>query len=76
MLTVYFEDHGQDFLEWDIEDGKVVGCRPFQEWLWKGTLVHNTSIQPGDFLEISDKDGIRRTVNYAVEKVVELVAKQ
>jgi len=76
MLTVYFEDHGQDFLEWDIEDGKVVGCRPFQGWLWKGKQVHNTSIQPGDFLVISGKDGVRLTMKYAVEKVVELAAKQ
>jgi len=21
MITVHFEDHGQDFLEWDIQDG-------------------------------------------------------
>jgi hypothetical protein len=75
MLTVYFEDHGQDFLEWDIEDGKVVGCRPFQGWLWEGRRVYNTSIQPGDFLNISCKDGRRLTINYAVEKVIELVAK-
>jgi len=28
MITVYLEDHGQDFLEWDIEKGTVVACRP------------------------------------------------
>lgn len=70
MITVYFEDHGQDFLEWDIEEGVVVGCRPYQEWLWKGTKVHNTSIRPGDILEVSGSDGRRRTLNYAVVKVV------
>ena len=30
MIRVTFEDQGQDFLEWDIEDGVVVDCRPFQ----------------------------------------------
>ncbi len=41
MITVIFKDEGQDFLEWDIDKGKVVACRPFQEWLWLGTLVHS-----------------------------------
>lgn len=42
MKTIVFEDHGQDFLEWDI-DGKgiVVGCRPFQGSIWCGIRVLN-----------------------------------
>ncbi len=71
MQTVYFVDGGQDFLEWDIEDGKVVACRPFQEWLWKGTQVHNADIQPGDILEITTPRGDRTTLNYPVERVGE-----
>lgn len=69
MLTIVLEDHGQDFLEWDIKDGTVVGCRPFQGWLWNGTKVHNTNIQPGDMLVITTK-GNRLTLNYPVERVV------
>ncbi len=71
MRTVFLEDHGQDFLEWDIEDGVVVDCRPFQGWLWKGTKVHNTDIKPGDILKITTTDGLERTLNYPVEKVME-----
>jgi hypothetical protein len=70
MITVTFEDHGQDFLEWDIEDGVVVDCRPFQSWLWNGTKVHNTDIHPGDILEITDQRGEERTLKYPVERVV------
>jgi len=71
MLTVYLEDHGQDFLEWDIEDGEVVGCRPFQDWVWNGTKVHNADIRPGDILEIGGRLGERTTLRYPVEKVEE-----
>ncbi len=71
MITVYFEDHGQDFLEWDIEDGVVVACRPFQGWLWNGTKVLNTEIRQGDILEIIPPSGGRTTLNYPVEKVEE-----
>lgn len=71
MLTIVLEDHGQDFLEWDFEGGIVVACRPFQGWLWNGTKVHNTNIQPGDMLNITTKGGNRLTLNYPVERVVE-----
>lgn len=69
MQTVYFEDHGQDFLEWDIEDGVVADCRPYQGWIWNGTKVNNTDIQVGDILQITTLDGVERTLKYPVEKV-------
>lgn len=37
--TITFQDQGQDFLEWDIKDRKVVACRPFQADLWLGSEV-------------------------------------
>jgi len=74
MITVFFEDDGQDFLEWDINDkGEVVGCRPLQGDIWIGTKVQNKDIQPGDHLDITTTDGINRHVIHAVEKVQELV---
>lgn len=71
MITVVFEDQGQDFLEWDIKDGTVVDCRPFQEWLWNGTKVHNTKILPGVILDITPREGGRMRLIHPVEKVVE-----
>jgi len=73
VITVHFEDHGQDFLEWDIKDGVVVDCRPFQGWIWNGTKVHNTDIQAGDILQITTPDGMERTLKYPVEEVEEKV---
>lgn len=74
MLTVHLEDHGQDFLEWDIKDGVVVDCRPFQGWLWNGTKVHSTDIQPGLLLDITLTSGGRTRLRYPVEKVVDKVS--
>lgn len=76
MQIIFLEDQGQDFLEWDIEDGIVVGCRPFQSWLWNGTKVHNATIQPGDILEITPPSSERTTLNYPVERVLEHVHQQ
>ena len=70
VITVYLKDRGQDFLEWDIKDGVVVDCRPFQGYFWNGTQVHNTDIKPGDILEITPVVGGRTTLNYPVERVV------
>ena len=37
-----FEDHGQDFLRWELDaKGKVIGCEPFQGSIWKGKQVMN-----------------------------------
>lgn len=74
MITVFLKDDGQDFLEWDInEKGEVVDCRPFQGNIWIGTKVHNKNIRPGDRLDITTKDGIRRRLIHPIEKVQELV---
>ncbi|MDO9334186.1 MAG: hypothetical protein Q7T57_06675 [Dehalococcoidales bacterium] len=68
--TVELEDHGQDFLEWDLKDGVVVACRPFQGWVWNGTLVHNTVITPGAILRITMmRKGKKTTLKYPVAKV-------
>jgi hypothetical protein len=74
MITVFFVDDGQDFLEWDIDKGVVVACRPFQGWVWIGTKVHNKDIKPGDYLDITTPTGTRtHHLIHAVEKVQQLV---
>lgn len=71
MITVHFVDDGQDFLEWDINNGEVVDCRPFQGDVWIGTKVHNTDIQEGDILQITAPSGLEKTLNHPVESVEE-----
>lgn len=40
IITLVFEDKGQDFLEWDLDKNNVVvGCRPFQYRMWRGVKV-------------------------------------
>lgn len=73
IKTVTFEDQGQDFLEWDIERGKVVGCRPFQGWLWEGTKVHSRKLRPGLLLDITTTTGNRTRLRYPIEKVSVLI---
>lgn len=73
MITVHFVDDGQDFLEWDLDDdGKVIDCRPFQGWVWIGTIVRNKDIKPGDHLNIITRSGDHRTLFHAVEKVLQI----
>ncbi|GKT19760.1 hypothetical protein AVHY2522_23665 [Acidovorax sp. SUPP2522] len=38
--VVAFEDHGQDFLRWELDaNGTVIGCEPFQASIWCGNVV-------------------------------------
>ncbi len=70
MDKIIFEDKGQDFLEWDVHNGVVVHCGPFQERIWRGTKIYNSDIQPGDYLEIETLDGRRGLLKYKVVKVI------
>ncbi len=51
IITVTFEDHMQDFLEWDICDREVIDCRPFQASLWVGSRL----LEPMDALKVGHK---------------------
>jgi hypothetical protein len=57
IVTVTLEDHGQDFLEWDIDlkTMQVIECRPFQGFLWNATKVGNSVLRVGDVLRIKTK---------------------
>jgi hypothetical protein len=66
--TITFEDHGQDFLEWDIENSVVVGCRPFQGLIWCGNKVLNKRLSPGDKVIIRPEGGVME-IKYPLIKV-------
>lgn len=74
-VTVTFEDHGQDFLEWDIRDGYVVGCRPFQADIWCGLQVHSTP-GVGQKLAIINVLGDFSYIKYPLTKVRAMRIKQ
>ena len=63
---IVFEDHGQDFLEWDIIDGVVADCRPFQRGVWKGTRVDMTKAAEGQLLPIITQRGGSGVIPYPV----------
>jgi hypothetical protein len=69
--TIVFEDHGQDFLEWDLTvDGGVIGCRPFQASVWVGCRVVNFNVEVGDcVIYLSPNDGRERSIGYPVVEV-------
>jgi hypothetical protein len=70
MMTIRFDDDGQDFLEWDVDaEGKVVASRPGQAWLWVGTRVLTRPI-PGKMIEIQNAHTGPATLRHKVQSVV------
>lgn len=81
-IRIHFEDHGQDFLWWELETQdklmyEVVGCGPFQGWVWVGHLVPISTVKEGTQPMVINKkaldygsleDGVR-TMNYAIWRV-------
>lgn len=75
IMTIHFVDHGQDFLEWDLNcDGYVVAVRPAQEWAWKGYKVYEPEkLRPGHPVRCYPvgRDGTS-VIRYQVERIVTL----
>ncbi len=70
MKRVYFEDHGQDFLWWDVnEDGLVVDCGPFQASIWSGSLVVS-KIEVGALISIKRTRQDAITIKYPIEQII------
>jgi hypothetical protein len=71
VKTVHFEDHGQDFLEWDVDtQNKVVACRPYQSSVWVGKRLVAAPKKGGKCAYMHD--GELHTIKYTVTKVVAL----
>lgn len=67
---LHFEDHGQDFLWWDIDaEGNVIDCGPFQASVWVGCKVATGSVSQGCPPFFKSKQGKRMSLNYPVEKI-------
>lgn len=71
-VRYHFEDHGQDFLWFDVSEAGVVVACDMQEWVWKGCLVANeppTALKPGDHIQLySRATGLVTTIRYPITK--------
>ena len=65
-LTKYhicFEDKGQDFLEWWLDErGEILHCEPFQASVWNGKMVDIGSLKIGKTLLFQDGRGLKYKV--------------
>ena len=57
VVTVYFMDYGQDFLEFDISRGQIVESRPKASGAWRHFQVVTPmdQIKPGTRLEVRSR---------------------
>jgi hypothetical protein len=72
LVTVTFQDHGQDFLEWDIDLQKeeIVGCRPYQSRIWCGLACRQKVFEVGKQVSFERADNHEtRWINYPIEEI-------
>ncbi len=73
---IHFEDQGQDFLWWDINElDEVIDCGPFQASVWVGCqlIIDNEGgLLEGDRPFFVNQDGEMMQLNYAIEQIEEL----
>lgn len=71
-MKITFEDHGQDFLTWQLDNnGIVVESQPFQAAQWCGVQVDvPRALQAGDIVSFRrPEDGRTRTIRYPIAKI-------
>jgi len=65
---IYFEDFGQDFLEWYIDkNGYILDSKPFQRSIWAGHFTVPENAQIGGQLDIWL--GKESYINYPIKKI-------
>lgn len=68
--VLHFEDHGQDFLRWDIDAaGVVIDAHPYQADVWKGCLLLNAPEVGERVRFFSARTKREMTLAYPVAKV-------
>lgn len=71
-MILEFEDHGQDFLTWTLDENDMVcECKPFQGSIWCGSEVLNADeLQQGLETMVEIKKGNDYfTVKYPVASI-------
>lgn len=69
LTTIHFEDHGQDFLKWVInEKGHIVECTPAQGMIWTRWVVTDKKFKKGQRVNIINGTA-KLQIKYPIEKV-------
>lgn len=71
-MRITFEDHGQDFLTWQLDDnGVVVDCMPFQASTWCGLRVlHPERLRVGSIVTfVRGRSRRASTIRYRVAAI-------
>ena len=71
-MHITFEDHGQDFLTWQLDNnGIVVDCLPFQALQWCGIEVAEPkALKVGECLRFRCRgDGVWCSIRYPVASI-------
>lgn len=71
-----FEDHGQDFLYWCVDqEGEVLAALPFQSSVWAESMVAPHVMElalPGDSMDYTFKDGMRYSLKYPIVNIISI----
>lgn len=72
MKKLTFKDQGQDFLEWFVQDGVVIDCRPFLKGVYAGTrIITNMAVGMRPIVRLKHFKQPRQML-YEIEKIEEL----
>lgn len=66
---ITFEDQGQDFLTWTInDDGDIIACEPFQFSIWSKWTVSNHTFRIGGHVHLFQGEELL-TIKYPIANI-------
>jgi hypothetical protein len=71
-MRIHFEDHGQDFLTFQLNNaGVIVDCTPFQSFVWVGQRVKKPHLlKAGDRVALMPEGGQRaKHIRYRIKAI-------
>lgn len=70
--TIEFEDQGQDFLRWHVEEktGKAFDCEPCQKFMWVGVTVALEKLKIGGKVLFTRDLVTAKTIKYPIKSIV------
>lgn len=76
VKVIHFEDGGQAYLRWSLDEkGNVIKCKPSEEWLWcKGRVTNHENLKVGGEVkwkhnELHSEKSAPVTMDYLIKKL-------
>ncbi len=72
LVKIFFENNGQDYLQWTVKDDVVVESLPDTGGRWLGVKVDENYIYIGNKITVTDRNNDVVLVPHSIEDIIQI----